>query len=88
MFISFFCLGCNSLNSNAQSCDTDAAYPVCDLIKNESHFLNVLMYNDIRQMKLSRPVFHRIFTSVTHLIAGKQVRRTRAIAMFFSAGKK
>ena len=81
-----FRLGCNSLKINArpnkEAC-ADTKCPVCQVIENESHFLiHCKMYDDIRQKYLSRHIDRSIFSSVTYLFTGKEVQRTRDVAMF------
>ena len=63
--------------------NADTKCSICNLMENECHFLNFCkMYHDIRQKNPSRYIHVRNSTCVTYIITGKQVHRTRDVAMF------
>ena len=77
---------CNALKINSQAKkdgNADTKCSICNLMENECHFLNFCkMYHDIRQKNPSRYIHVRNSTCVTYIITGKQVHRTRDVAMF------
>ena len=81
-----FRLGCNDLRVNIKARDknfVDTTCPFCEEIEDETHFLlKCYVYNDLRKKYLCKHLYKNEHTSVSNLLAGQAIRKTRDVAMF------
>ena len=81
-----FRLGCNGLRVNVRSRDKssdDMMCPFCDEEESETHFLlKCHVYGDLRTKYISKYLSKGGHTSVSNLMAGHAIRKTRDVAMF------